>query len=85
MSVDDLQISETKLLISTNVFRYPHIRLLRLTTKKIALLWPPYGIGQAITFMPCGFFLLRLLSFFPRLILAVGDWMSTILPQIVRP
>jgi len=22
-----------------------------------ALLWPPYGIGQAITFLPCGFFL----------------------------
>jgi len=21
-------------------------------------LWPPYGIGQAIKFLPCGFFLL---------------------------
>jgi len=28
-------------------------------------------------FLPCGFFLL---SFFPRLISSVGDWMSTILP-----
>jgi len=43
-----------------------------------------YGIGQAIVFLPCGFFF-YLLSFvflsssFPRLILAVGDWMSSIL------
>ena len=44
-------------------------------------LWPPYGIGQAIIFLPCGFFLL----FFPRLISAVGDWMSTILPHMVWP
>jgi len=29
-----------------------------------ALLWPPYVIGQAIIFLPCGFFFL-LLSFFP--------------------
>jgi len=38
------------------------------------LLWPPYVIGQAIIFLPCGFFLL--LSFFPHLISAVADWMS---------
>jgi len=25
------------------------------------LLWPPYGIGQAITFLPCGFFFFYLL------------------------
>jgi len=36
----------------------------------IVLLWPPYGIGQAIIFLPCGFFLLVSL-FFPRLISAV--------------
>jgi len=30
--------------------------------------------------LPCGFYLL---SFFPRLISAVGDWMSTILPHMV--
>jgi len=41
------------------------------------LLWPPCGIGQAIIFLPCDFYLL----FFPRLISAVGDWMSTILPH----
>jgi len=42
------------------------------------LLWSPYVIGQTIIFLPCGFYLL----FFPRLISAVGDWMSTILPHI---
>ena len=26
------------------------------------LLWPPYGIGQAIIFLPCGFFLLLLMA-----------------------
>ena len=50
-------------------------------------LWPPYGIGQAIIFLPCDFYLLLLSSsfFFPRLISAVGDWMSTILPHMVWP
>ena len=41
--------------------------------------WPPYIIGQAIYI----FILWFLLSFFPRLISAVGDWMSTILPHMV--
>jgi len=47
----------------------------------------PYGIGQAIIFLPCGFFYFLLLSsiFFPRLISAVGDWMPTILPHMVWP
>jgi len=44
-------------------------------------LWPPYGIGQAIIFLPCGFFL----SFFPGLISAAADRMSTILPHMVWP
>jgi len=48
----------------------------------VRYLWPPYGIGQAIIFLPCGFYLS---SFFPRLISAVGDWMSTILPHMVWP
>jgi len=47
------------------------------------LLWPPYVIG-GIIFLSCGFFLLHL-SFFPRLISAVADWMSTILRHIVWP
>ena len=48
-------------------------------------LWPPYAIGQAIIFLPCGIFFCLLLLFFPRLISAVADWMSTILPHIVWP
>jgi len=35
------------------------------------LLWPLYVIGQAIIFLPCGFFLSY---FFPCLISAVADW-----------
>ena len=47
-----------------------------------ALLWSPYVIGKTIIFLPCGFYFLS--SFlFPRLISAVGDWMSTILPHMV--
>ena len=46
-------------------------------------LWSTYAIGQTIIFLPYDFNL----SFFvfPRLILAVGDWMSTILPHMVWP
>ena len=36
--------------------------------------------GQAIIFCSCGFYLSSLLLL-PRLIKAVGDWMSTILPH----
>jgi len=42
-------------------------------------------IGQAIIFLPCEFFFCRLLSFFPCIISAVADWMSTILAHIVWP
>jgi len=46
-------------------------------------LWPPYVIGQAIIFLSCGFFYLLLsIFFFPRLISAVADWMSNILPKM---
>ena len=34
--------------------------------------------------LPCGFYLLLLPSFLPRLIAAVGDWVSIILPQSTR-
>ena len=44
----------------------------------LSSLWSPYVIGQTITFLPGNFYLL---SFFPRLISAVWDWMSTILPH----
>jgi len=39
-----------------------------------------YVIGQTIIFLPCDFFL-----FFPRLISAAVDWMSTILCHMVWP
>jgi len=44
-------------------------------------LWPPYVVGQAIYI----FILWYLLLFFPRVISAVGDLMSTILPHMVWP
>ena len=46
-------------------------------------LWPPYVIGQATYNVILWFLLLS--SFFPRLISAVGYWMSTILPHMVWP
>jgi len=52
----------------------------------ISLLWSPYNRADhyifALWFLSFFFFLL---SFFPRLISAVGDWMSTILPHMVWP
>jgi len=47
-------------------------------------LWPPCVIGQAVKFLPCGFFLC-LSIFFPRPVSAVADWMSAILPHMVWP
>jgi len=41
-----------------------------------------YLIGHTIIFLPSDFYLLL---FFPRLISAVGDWMSSILPHMVWP
>ena len=46
------------------------------------LLWSPYVIGRPYIFSSCSFFLLL---FFPRLISAVGDWMSTILLHMAWP
>jgi len=51
------------------------------TDRRFRLLWPPYVTGQAIIFLQWFF----LSSFFPRLISAVGDWMSTILSHMVWP
>jgi len=48
-----------------------------------ACLWPPYVIGQAIYIFILWFLLLSF--FFPLLISAAGDWMSTILPHMVWP
>ena len=52
-----------------------------------SLLCLPYEIGQAIIFFPFGFYLLSIYRylFFPRLISAAADWMSTILPHMVWP
>jgi len=54
------------------------------TKSTVVLLWSPYVIGQTIIFLPCDFYLLSS-SFFPRLISAVGDWMSTILLHMAWP
>jgi len=49
-------------------------------------LWSPYGIGQTIIFCPViSIFFLVLSFFFPRLMSALGDWMSTMLPHMVWP
>ena len=44
----------------------------------LVLLWSPYVIGRP-------YVVTIFLSFFPRLISAVGDRMSTILPHMVWP
>ena len=46
-------------------------------------LWSPNVIGQTIIFCPV--VSIFLLYSFPRLISAVGDWMSTLLPYMVWP
>ena len=50
-------------------------------------LWSPYVIGRPYIFSSCFFFFLSsfFFLFFPRLISAVGDWMSTILRHMVWP
>jgi len=52
-----------------------------------SLLWPPYRIGQAIIFLPGGFFYLLscFLSFFRRRISAIAEWMSTTLSHMMWP
>ena len=50
------------------------------------LLWPPCIADADIIFLPCGFYLSICVSiFFPRLIPAAADWMSTILLHMVWP
>jgi len=51
----------------------------------ILLFMAAYAIGQAIIFLSCGFFYLSIYLLFPRLISAVADWMSTILPHMMWP
>ena len=43
----------------------------------LQFLWPLYVIGQAIIFLPCGFYLLlSIFCFFPRLISAAAECMD---------
>ena len=46
-------------------------------------LWPPCVADEDIIFSSCGFFFLSI--FFPCLISAIADWMSTMLPHMVWP
>jgi len=50
---------------------------------QFVLLWPHIVIGRPLYFCPIFFFFY--VSFFPRLISAVADWMSTILPDMMWP
>jgi len=51
-------------------------------SRHLLLLWPPCVANADILFYPSGY---CLSSFFPRLISAVADWMSTILPHMMWP
>jgi len=50
-----------------------------------SFLCPPYGIWQAIIFLPCVFYLSSFFYLFSRLISAVADWMSTKLRHMMWP
>ena len=58
-------IISTALDVTEGIFVVLYVSIMGLTRcyKMTVFLWPPCGIGQAIIFLPCGFFLL-LLSFF---------------------
>ena len=53
----------------------------------LSSLWPPYVIGGPLYFCPVIsiFYLSIFLSFFPRLISAATDWISTILLHMAWP
>jgi len=63
---------------------YFAVHMLDMNLMTVYYLCPPYVTGQAIYIFMMWFLLLSS-SFFPRLISAVGDWMSTILPHMVWP
>jgi len=58
----DAALCQIKITLTTCYYGNTVIVNANNTTLSQYLLWPPYGIGQAIIFLPCGFFLL--LSFF---------------------
>jgi len=49
------------------------------------LLWPPFVIGGPLYFCTVVSFYLSIFLFFPRLISAATDWMSTILLHMAWP
>jgi len=57
---------------------YPGWSSYEATSPGFVFLWPPYVIGQAIIFFAL-WFLSSVFYFFPRLISAATEWMSTIL------
>jgi len=74
-----MQIIYTHLLYSYILYMQEYVAVLRC---RLLWLWSPYGIGQTvISFRVISIFFV----FFPRLISAVGDWMSTILRHMVWP
>ena len=64
-------------------FAVPYRLYIRGAAYRVCL-WSPHVIGQTTIFFAL-WFLSFFFLFFPRLISAVGDWMSTILPHIVWP
>jgi len=78
--ISTLQSLQINIPVTTTTTKQFHMLL---WSFNVAFLWPPCVADADIISLPCGFFFL--LSFFPRLISAVADWMSTILPHMVSP
>jgi len=78
MSCNHVEVELTELSVTLSA------RLLLCCSVVCGFLWPPCVADADIIFLSCGFF--HLLSFFfLRLISAIADWMSTILPHMVWP
>ena len=50
-----------------SVFGARYVGLSRIIAARTSSLWPPYGIGQAIIFLPCDLYLLLLFFSSPHL------------------
>ena len=70
---------------SSQIDSYIYVRLIRMKSLAlVCIIMAALRIADAdIIFLPSGFYFFLL--FFHRLISAVGDWMSTILPDMVWP
>jgi len=62
-----------------------HILVFAIILSNTALFMAPYGIGQAIIFLPAVSFFFLSFFFIPRLISTATDWTSTILLHMVWP